>query len=115
MSNILWTGDTLWASDDILSEIVTVDSNFSADNQGCYNFDVAVITDEGGCILMGQNNGNLHLAKINPESNVEWVKIIENESYEKVGFDDSTFLFDQLLNRQLMEDIFFPNNDQVII
>ena len=81
MSSVLWTGDTLWVSEYILSEIVAVDSNFSAYNQSYYNLSVAVITVEGGCILMGQNDGSLHLAKINPEGNVEWVKIIANGSY----------------------------------
>ena len=96
MSNVLWTGDTLWASDDILPEILTVDSNFSAYNQASIHLDVAVITDEGGCILMGQNDGSLHLAKINPEGNVEWVKIIENGSYDEVNVDGNAFLFDHI-------------------
>ena len=96
LSNVSWTGDTLWASDDILPEILTVDSNFSAYNQASIHLDVAVITDEGGCILMGQNDGSLHLAKINPEGNVEWVKIIENGSYDKVNVDGNAFLFDHI-------------------
>ena len=96
LSNALWTGDTLWISEYILSEIVAVDSNFSAYNQSYYNLSVAAITDEGGCILMGQNDGSLHLAKINPEGNVEWVKIIENGSYEEVNVDGNAFLFDHV-------------------
>lgn len=96
LSSVLWTGDTLWVSEYILSEIVAVDSNFSAYNQSYYNLSVAVITVEGGCILMGQNDGSLHLAKINPEGNVEWVKIIENGSYDEVYVDGNAFLFDHI-------------------
>ncbi len=96
LSSVLWTGDTLWVSEYILSEIVAVDSNFSAYNQSYYNLSVAVITVEGGCILMGQNDGSLHLAKINPEGNVEWVKIIENGSYDEVNVDGNAFLFDHI-------------------
>ena len=96
LSNVLWTGDTLWVSEYILSEIVAVDSNFSAYNQSYYNLSVAVITVEGGCILMGQNDGSLHLAKINPEGNVEWVKIIANGSYDEVNVDGNAFLFDHI-------------------
>ncbi len=96
LSSALWTGDTLWVSEYILSEIVAVDSNFSAYNQSYYNLSVAVITVEGGCILMGQNDGSLHLAKINPEGNVEWVKIIENGSYDEVNVDGNAFLFDHI-------------------
>ena len=75
---------------------MAVDSNFSVYNQSYYNLSVAVITDEGGCILMGQNDGSLHLAKINPEGNVEWVKIIENGSYDEVNVDGNAFLFDHI-------------------
>ena len=96
LSSVLWTGDTLWVSEYILSEIVAVDSNFSVYNSSYYNLSVAVKTDEGGCILMGQNDGSLHLAKINPEGNVEWVKIIEDGSYEEVNVDGSAFLFDHI-------------------
>ena len=62
LSNVLWTGDTLWVSEYILSEIMAVDSNFSAYNQSYYNLSVAVITVEGGCILMGQNDENITLS-----------------------------------------------------
>ena len=45
---------------------------------------------------MGQNDGILHLAKINPEGNAEWVKIIENGSYDEVNVDGNAFLFDHI-------------------
>ena len=96
LSRVLWTGDTLWASDDILSEIMTLDSNFSTINSVTENLNVTTLTDDGDLILRGDSNGSLHLAKINSEGNVEWVKIIENGSYEEVNVDGNAFIFDHI-------------------
>ena len=96
LTKVFWTGDTLWSNDDLLPEIMAMDSNFSIYNGTYPSLIISDMTDDDGCILMGKNSGSLHLAKINSEGNVEWVKINSNGSYEEASVDGNTFLFDRI-------------------